>query len=448
MSSIRATADERTRHLAVHRHELARRRLLHRRLPHHRRRAWLRGHGYFKRLGPGLVTGAADDDPSGIGTYSQVGAEFGLGLAWSALYVAPLAAGVQEMAARLGLTRGKGLSTLLRERFPRPVLYFAVALVTFANTFNIAADIAAMGASAKLIVPIPASVLSIGLTALILTLEITIPYHHYCKFLRWLALSLLAYLFVLASIHVDWGKVADHVFLPHFSGSPAELAALVAVFGTTVSPYLFFWQASEEVEEETEHPDAAPPNDDNMRAMRIDVIGGMVSACIIAFAIIVSAAATLHASGITNITTADQAAEALQPFAGDLAGLVFAIGVVGLGMLAIPVLAGSTAYAASEALSWHEGLSKRLREARGFYAVITVSMLIGLGLDFAGMDPIRGLFYAAIVNGIAAPPLIFLMIVLARSPEMGARRSGRLSLVVCGAALAISVALPIAWLLS
>jgi len=305
-----------------------------------------------------------------------------------------------------------------------------------------------MGASANLIVPVPASVLAIGLTAVMLALEITVPYHRYSKFLRWLAVSLLAYLFVLASIDVDWGSVAHHVVLPHFSGSAAELAALVAVFGTTVSPYLFFWQTSEEVEEETEHPDEGMPSDDNIRAMRLDVIGGMVSACVIAFAIIVAAAATLHTNGITDIQTANQAAEALKPFAGDLAGLVFAIGIVGLGLLAVPVLAGSTAYAASEAVSWHEGLSKRFREARGFYAVITFSMLVGLALNFAGMDPIQGLYYAAIVNGIAAPPLIFLMILLARSPEMGARRSGILSLAVCGTAVAISVALPIAWLAS
>ncbi len=419
-----------------------------RQLAHHERRARFRGHGYFKRLGPGLITGAADDDPSGIGTYSQVGAEFGLLLAWSALYVAPFAVGVQEMAARLGITRDKGLSTLLRDRFPRSVLYCAVALVIFANTFNIAADIAAMGASAELIVPLPAGLLSVAFTALMLGLEIAVPYHRYSRILRWLGLSLLAYLFVLASIDVNWADVARHVLVPHFSGSAAELAALVAVFGTTVSPYLFFWQTSEEVEEESEHPEEAVPSDDNMRAMRVDVIGGMVSACVIAFAIIVAAAATLHASGITNIQTADQAAEALKPFAGDLAGLIFAIGVVGLGLLAVPVLAGSTAYAASEAFSWHEGLSKRFREARGFYAVITFSMVVGLALNFAGMDPIQGLYYAAIVNGIAAPPLIFLMIVLARSPEMGAHRSGPLSLVVCGAAVAISVALPVAWLLS
>jgi NRAMP (natural resistance-associated macrophage protein)-like metal ion transporter len=417
-------------------------------LEHHVGRGRLRGHGYFKRLGPGLITGAADDDPSGIGTYSQVGAQFGLGLVWSALYVAPLAAGVQELAARLGLARGKGLSACIRQRFGRPVLYFSVALVAFANTFNIAADITAMGASAQLVVPLPTAVLTVGMTALMLTLEVTIPYHRYSQVLRWLALSLLTYLFVLASINVDWGEVAKQALVPHISGTSAEFAALVAVFGTTVSPYLFFWQASEEVEEDHDHPETDMLSDDHVRAMRIDVVGGMVSACVIAFAIIVAAASTLHASGITNVQTASQAARALEPIAGHLAGAIFAVGVVGLGLLAVPVLAGSTAYAASEALDWNEGLSKRLRDARGFYAIIVFSMLVGLGLNFAGMDPIRGLYYAAIVNGITAPPLIVLMIVLGRSSRMGDRSSGVLSLAVCGAAVAISVALPIAWLLS
>jgi Mn2+/Fe2+ NRAMP family transporter len=211
---------------------------------------------------------------------------------------------------------------------------------------------------------------------------------------------------------------------------------------------LFFWQASEEVEEDHDHPETDMLSDDHVRAMRIDVVGGMVSACVIAFAIIVAAASTLHASGITNVQTASQAARALEPIAGHLAGAIFAVGVVGLGLLAVPVLAGSTAYAASEALDWNEGLSKRLRDARGFYAIIVFSMLVGLGLNFAGMDPIRGLYYAAIVNGITAPPLIVLMIVLGRSSRMGDRSSGVLSLAVCGAAVAISVALPIAWLLS
>ena len=416
-------------------------------LTHHPRRRRLRGHGYFKRLGPGIVTGAADDDPSGIGTYSQVGAAYGFALVWSPLYVAPLAAAVQEMAARLGLCRGIGLSSLIRERFPRAVLYLAVSLVAVANTFNIAADLSSMGASAHLVIPVPAAILTVAMTALMLGLEIFVPYHRYSKVLRWLAVSLLAYLFVLASIDVDWGTVVHHALVPHLTGGRSGLAALLAVFGTTVSPYLFFWQTSEEVEETADAATPAePPSDEHLRAMRVDVIGGMVSACVIAFAIMVAAAATLHASGITTVQTAEQAAQALEPFAGDLAGLVFALGIVGLGLLAVPVLAGSTAYAVSEAMSWHEGLSRRFRDARGFYIVILFSMLVGLTLNFAGVDPIRGLYYAAILNGLTAPPLIVLMVMLARSDDMGRRRSGALSLTLCSVAIAVSTALPIAYL--
>jgi Mn2+/Fe2+ NRAMP family transporter len=299
------------------------------------------------------------------------------------------------------------------------------------------------------------------MTGIMLGLEIAVPYHRYAKVLRWLAVSLLAYIFVLASVDVNWRDVAHYAVVPHLVGGRAGLAALLAVFGTTVSPYLFFWQTSEEVEEEAEDsPHAAPavdggdpersepPTGEHLRAMRVDVVGGMVSACAVAFAIMVAAAATLHVSGITTVQTADQAARALQPFAGDLAGLVFALGVVGLGLLAVPVLAGSTAYAISEALHWNEGLSKTFRQARGFYTVILFSMLVGLALNFVGIDPIRGLYYAAILNGLAAPPLIVLMVVMARSRSMGGRRSGTLSLVLCGIAVAVSTALPVAYLLS
>jgi NRAMP (natural resistance-associated macrophage protein)-like metal ion transporter len=420
---------------------------------HHPGRHRLRGRGYFKRLGPGIITGAADDDPSGIGTYSQVGAAYGFGLLWSVIYVAPLAAAVQELAARLGLCRGIGLSSLIRERFPRWVLYAAVSLVAVANTFNVAADLSSMGASLHLVVPVPAALLTVVMTVLMLALEILVPYHRYAKVLRWLALSLLAYLFVLASIDVDWSQVAHDAVVPHLVGGRSGLAALLAVFGTTISPYLFFWQTSEEVEETADHPAETPvdealpePTDDHLRAMRVDVVGGMVSACVVAFAIMVAAAATLHVSGTTTVATADQAARALQPLAGDLAGLLFALGVVGLGLLAVPVLAGSTAYAVSEALRWNEGLSKRFREARGFYGVILFSMLVGLMLNFVGVDPIRGLYYAAILNGLTAPPLIALMVVMARSRRMGGRRSGALSLTLCCVAIAVSTALPIAYL--
>lgn len=419
---------------------------------HHRHRRLLRGHGYFKRLGPGLVTGAADDDPSGIGTYSQVGAAYGFAILWSTLAVAPMAAAVQEMAARLGLVTGRGLSALIRERFSRGVLLACVVLVAVANTFNIAADLAAMGASAHLVVPLPSTVLTIVMAAVMLGLEIFLSYHRYARVLRYLALSLLAYVLVLFMVDVDWGAVLRGLLVPNLDGGHAELAALIAVFGTTVSPYLFFWQASEEVEEEVE-PGGSEPGDpvtpEHLTAMRVDVVGGMVSAVAIAFAIVVAAGATLHAHDITNIATADQAARALRPLAGDLAGLVFAMGIVGLGLLAVPVLAGSTAYAVSEAVGGNEGLSRHFREARGFYTVIVASMVLGLALDLGGLDPIRGLFLAAILNGLTAPPLILVMLLLARSRGLlGDRRSGWLSTTLVVVTIVASTALPVAYLVT
>lgn len=361
-----------------------------------------------------------------------------------------MAAAVQETAARLGLMTGRGLAALIRTRFPRWVLFVAVALVAVANTFNIAADIASMGAAGNLVVPIPASVLVVAMTALMIGLEVLLPYHRYARVLRWLALSLVAYILVLASVKVDWGDVLFHTVVPEITGGKGEIAALIAVFGTTVSPYLFFWQASEEVEEELDHDEVNEAvSADHIWSMRVDVIAGMVSAVAVAFAIIVAAAVTLHTAGITQIHTADQAAQALRPFAGDFAGLLFALGIVGLGLLSVPVLAGSTAYAASEAVGWHEGLSKRFRDARAFYAVIVLSMLVGLGMNFVGIDPIRGLYYAAILNGVTAPPLIVLMLILSRSRDtLPAHRSGPLSTAVLGVTIVVSVALPIAYLVS
>ena len=419
--------------------------------PHHRRRRTLRGHGYFQRLGPGLVTGAADDDPSGIGTYSQVGAAFGFALVWSTIVVLPMAAAVQEMAARLGLVTGYGLGTLIRHRFPRWVLLGCVALVAIANTFNIAADLGAMGASAHLVIPLPAPVLTVVMAAAMLALEIFVSYHRYARILRYIALSLLAYVVVRFAVDVDWAAVLRGL-IPSLDGSRGALAALIAIFGTTVSPYLFFWQASEEVEEAVE-PGGDEPGDpvtpEHLVAMRVDVVGGMTSAVIVMFSIIVATGATLHASGITTISTADQAARALKPVAGDLAGLVFALGVVGLGLLAVPVLAGATAYAAAEATERQEGLSRSFRDARGFYAVIGVSMVLGLALDLGGLDPIRGLYYAAILNGLIAPPLIVVMLILARSRALlGGTRSGWLSYTLVLATIIASVALPIAYLLT
>lgn len=422
---------------------------------HHRsRRRRLRGGGYFRHLGPGFVTGAADDDPSGIGTYSQVGARFGYGLLWSVPAVAPSAVAVQELSARLGLVTGRGLATLIRRRFPRPVLVGAVVLTVVANVFNIAADVGSMAAATRLFVSLPTSLIVVVLVAVMLTLEIALTYRRYARVLRWLVLSLLSYVLVLATIDVDWSSVIDRLLHPGLAGGAAELAALIAVFGTTVSPYLFFWQASEEVEEEgasdeTGPSAAAPLEQEHLRAMRVDVTGGMLSAVIVAFVIMVVTASTLHPAGVTEITTPQQAADALRPLAGDASELLFALGILGLGLLAVPVLAGSTAYALAEALAWHEGLSQRLRDARGFYAIVALAMLSGVLVGAVGLDAIQALYYAAILNGVVAPPLIVLMIILGRDPEVaGEHTSGALSTTVLALTVAAGTILPIACLVA
>ncbi len=409
----------------------------------------LRGQGYFKRLGPGLVTGAADDDPSGIGTYSQVGAAFGASLLWSMPVVGVMAATVQETAARLGLGTGVGLAALIRRHLSRRILIACVVLVAIANTFNIAADLASMGAAMHLEIPIPATLLTVAMAGLMVVLELAVPYHRYAKVLRVLALSLASYVIVLFTIDVDWTAVGRGLVHPTIPDGRVGIAALLAVFGTTVTPYLFFWQASEENEETTDaavNPDE-PITDDHFRAMRVDVVGGMTSAVLVASAILISTAFTLHTHGLTTITSADQAARALEPLAGSFAQLLFAIGIVGLGLLAVPILAGSTAYAVAEAIGRPEGLSRTFRQARGFYLVIAGSMVVGVSLDLLGLDPIRSLFYAAILNGVTAPPLIWVMLRLARDPAvLGERRSGRLSTALMIATVIGSAALPIAYL--
>jgi Mn2+/Fe2+ NRAMP family transporter len=366
---------------------------------------------------------------------------------WSIPFVAPMAAAVQENVARLGLSTCKGFATLIRERFPRPILYFALALTITANTFNIAADVGSMAATSRLVVDIPDAVLVVFFTAGMTVLAVIMPYQRYSRVLRWLACSLLAYPIVLVTVHIDWGAVFTHAFIPHLVGGADGLGALIAVFGTTVSPYLFFWQASEEVEEEIEHDHVGKPlTRRHLRAMRVDVIGGMASCTAIAFVIIVVTASTLHRAGITTVATAQQAADSLRPVAGALSGLVFAIGIVGLGLLAVPVLAGSTAYALSESFGWNEGLSRTFRQARGFYLVLAGSMLAGLVITFSGLDPIHALYLAAILNGLAAPPLIVLMWLLGKDARVvGEHRSGRLSIAIVGLTILVSVAAPIAY---
>jgi NRAMP (natural resistance-associated macrophage protein)-like metal ion transporter len=397
-----------------------------------------------------VVTGAADDDPSGIGTYSQVGATFGFGLLWLAPFTLPLAAAVQETAGRLGLTTGHGLATSIARRFPRPVLWFAVGLVCVANVFNIGADLAAMASAVRLLVPVPFAVIIVVVAIGLIGLEVGISYRRYSKVLRWLTLSLVTYVVVLFVVHVDWPAVLRATFLPSISLDRPELAAIIAILGTTISPYLFFWQASEEVEEEelegVQHHGVEATH---VHAMRGDVGAGMISAVAVMFAIMVAAATVLHGVNGGQVQTAADAASALEPAAGRFASLLFTLGIVGTGALAIPVLAGSTGYALAEAFGWHEGLSRTLRQARGFYLVIAVAVLAGLAMNLAGIDPIHGLFLAAVLNGLAAPPLILLMLLLVNDEgTVGRWRSGWLSNALVVIALLAMVAAPVAYVLS
>lgn len=419
------------------------------RAKHHPNRARLRGRGYFKRLGPGLVTGAADDDPGGIGTYSQVGATLRLDLLWTALISLPLAAAVLELAARLGLVTGKGLAALVRERFPRGAVYPVLALVVMANTFNVGADLGSMAAALRLLVPLPTLLGVAGFALIITVLELRLPYQRYAKLLRWLVLSLGAYVAVLFSVKIPWAQVARKTFIPTLSGEKKQLEALIAIFGTTVSPYLFFWQASEEVEEQAGKDSVHPaPEPGEISRMRVDVISGITAAVAIMFAILTVTAVTLGKNGGQDIQTADQAARALKPVAGSLTSLIFTLGIVGTGLLAIPALAGSSAYALSEAFHWKEGLSNRLRQAPGFYSVIALAMAVGVALNFVGIKPFRALYLSAIFNGIAAPPIMVLMLLSGRGSGLGRWRSGKLSLALVAVATLIMTVLPVWYLLS
>jgi NRAMP (natural resistance-associated macrophage protein)-like metal ion transporter len=412
---------------------------------HHPARTRFLSSGYFNRLGPGIVTGAADDDPSGIGTYSQAGAQVGFGLLWTAPWLLPLAFATQEACARLALVTGKGLAAIIRERMPRWVLVIAVLLVAFANTVNIAADLASMTAALRLIVPVD-QVIGVVVFALSMALvEIVVPYHRYARVLRWLCLSLLAYVAVMFVAKVDWGQVAVNTLVPSFDFSKATLALMIALAGTTISPYLFFWQAAEEVEELGEHRGRLTMM--QVRAMRGDVFAGMLTGVFIMFSIMVTAGATLHQAGITEIASAEDAAMALRPLAGDFAGLLFLLGILGVGLLSVPVLAGSTAYAVAETFGWRESLERKPLEARSFYAVILTSMILALLLNLIGIEPMQFLFLAAVLNGLSAPILMVIVFVLARDKKLlGGWASGRLSQVILGFAILAMVALPVLWL--
>jgi NRAMP (natural resistance-associated macrophage protein)-like metal ion transporter len=381
----------------------------------------------FKRVGPGVITGAADDDPSGIATYSQAGAQTGFGLLWTVVLTWPLMVAVQSVSARIGRVTGRGLAGNMVLVFPRSVVTTLVLLLFVANTINLGADLAAMGAAAKLMAGVgSAHLYTAGFALFSLLAVVFIPYHRYVGLLKWLTFSLLAYVGVVFTVKIDWHAVAVGAFVPKFELSGEALTLVVAVFGTTISPYLFFWQSSQEVEDEEADPEAGALIDRPEQANReLNRIGwetwvGMAMSNGIAFFIMLTTAVTLHAAGKTDIQTAEQAAEALKPIAGEAAAFLFSLGLIGTGLLAIPILAGSAAYAAAEARGWQTGLERPLAEARPFYIVIAVAIVLGIAVDFSPLDPIKALIWSAVLNGVIVVPIMAaMMIVASRRKIMG-----------------------------
>ena len=374
------------------------------------------------RLGPGLVTGAADDDPSGIGTYSQVGAQFGYGLSWSLLYSLPFMVVIQDVAAQIGSVTGQGIAANLRRHYPRPLLWSAVSLLLIANVINLGADLSAMGAVMQMLVGGEIVVYTIAFGLVCLLLETFLSYRRYAAVLKFTTLSLFAYVAVVFAVHLDWGEALRGVLIPHVEWTSAFAAGFVAILGTTISPYLFFWQSAQEIEEgKRRHvkplyatPAKAGPE---MARIRQDTLIGMTFSNIVAIFIVFAAAATLHVNGVTTIETAAQAAEALRPVAGRFAFLLFACGIIGTGLLAVPVLAGSAAYAVSEMVGKRASLDSTPREARLFYGTIAITTLAGALLQYTGLNPVRALFWSAVINGVLAAPLMALMMLIVTNPR-------------------------------
>jgi NRAMP (natural resistance-associated macrophage protein)-like metal ion transporter len=406
----------------------------------------------LKVLGPGLITGASDDDPSGIATYSQVGAQFGYGLSWVMLFSWPLMCGIQEISARIGRVTGRGIAGNLKHHYPRGIGYAIVMLLVVANVINLGADLGAMGAALKLLIGGPDLLYVAGFGIVTVLLETFSRYSRYVSVLKWLTVSLFAYVAVALVVHVPWGLVGHSLIVPRITWSAAYLTAVVALLGTTISPYLFFWQAEEEVEEVKERPKARPLERAPEQApaeferIRIDTYVGMGLSNAVALFIILTTAATLNAHGVTDIQTSAQAAEALRPIAGRFAFFVFALGIIGTGLLALPVLAGSSAYALGETFGWHVGLARKLHRAKAFYTCIAVATLIGILLNFSSIDPIKALFWSAVVNGVVAAPVMVLMMLLASNKAVmgdfeigvGLRCIGWIStLVMAAAAIAL-----------
>jgi NRAMP (natural resistance-associated macrophage protein)-like metal ion transporter len=377
-------------------------------------------------LGPGLITGASDDDPSGIATYSQAGAQFGLSLIWTLLLTYPLMCAIQMISAQIGRVTGRGLAGNMRRHYPLAMLYALVGLLVLANVINIGADLGAMAAALHLLLPGPQWLYVAAFAALTIAMEIFMRYARYALVLRWLTLSLFAYVGTVFVVGVPWSRVAVNLVVPHIEWTGSYLTVVVAVFGTTISPYLFFWQAAEEVENQKEDPAAeallkAPQQAPRQLArIQLDTIVGMGVSNLIALFIVLTTAATLNAHGVTNIETSSQAAEALRPIAGEFAFTIFALGIVGTGLLAVPVVAGSAAYGLGEAFKWRVGLARRPRRAAAFYWAIAAATLVGAAMNFSPLDPIKALFWSAVINGLAAVPIMAMVMLMAsRQTVMG-----------------------------
>jgi len=373
-----------------------------------------------KIVGPGVITGFSDDDPSGIGTYSVTGAKYGLGLNWLVPLQIPLMIAIQEICARIGISTGHGLAGNIKKFYSKKILIPVVALLVLTNIFNIGVDISAMSASLKLVIGGNLVFWAILITLVIILLEVFISYRVYANFLKWLTIFLLTYLLTVFYLPQNWLEIGRSLFTFNWRFTSDYIATIVAILGTTISPYLFFWQTSEEVEENIKDKTISEKfiNPKRISRMRWDTVLGMMFSQIIALSIVITCATVLNKNGITNIASAQDAASALKPLVGDMAGLFFAIGIVGAGLLGIPVLAGSAAYALSEAFGWKEGLFHKFKEASGFYGIIIFSILCGLGINFIGISPIRGLFYSAVLNGIVAVPLIAIIMKISNSSQI------------------------------
>jgi NRAMP (natural resistance-associated macrophage protein)-like metal ion transporter len=385
--------------------------------------------GFLGRLGPGLITGAADDDPSGIGTHSQIGAQFGYGLAWTFVLSFPLMVAIQEVAAQIGRVTGAGIARNLRRHYPKPLLWAVVSLLLIANIVNLGADLSAMGAALALLVGGNQLLYTLLFGILCIVLEVWLSYKRYAAALKWTTLSLFAYVAVVAVAGVPWGRALTSLVVPEMQWNAAYATAIVAILGTTISPYLFFWQAGEEIEEQHRRhlkPLCLTPRDagPEFRRIRIDTLTGMAFSSIISLAIVFATAATLNAHGITDVATSSQAAEALRPIAGQFAFALFALGIIGTGLLAVPVLAGSAAYAVSEMAGIAGSLDAKPLDARLFYATIAVTTLAGAAMGYVGVDPVRALYWAAVVNGVLAAPLMAVMMLIVRNK----RAMGQLTL--------------------